>query len=94
MVPPTILTLEDLAESHRRHGSLAKMLAAERHRRTPPITPRIAVTRSAYRVVMPWDPGYLQVPGEGRAIDPADLPPHLAARRSVIEIRRRGADRP
>jgi 8-oxo-dGTP pyrophosphatase MutT (NUDIX family) len=94
MVPPTILTLEDLAESHRKHGSLPGMLAAERHRETPAITPRIAVTSSAYRVVMPWDPGYLDVPGEGRAIDPADLPAHLAARRSLIEIRRRGADQP
>jgi 8-oxo-dGTP pyrophosphatase MutT (NUDIX family) len=94
MVPPTMLTLEDLAESHRKHGGLPGMLAAERHRETPAITPRIAVTPSAYRVVMPWDPGYLDVPGEGRAIDPADLPAHLAARRSVIEIRRRGADRP
>ena len=94
MVPPTILTLEDLAESHRKHGSLPRMLAAERHRETPAITPRIAATPSAYRVVMPWDPGYLQVPGEGLAIDPAGLPPHLAARRSVFEIRRRGTDRP
>ena len=94
MVPPTILTLEDLAESHGRHGSLHGMLAAERHREIPAITPRIAVTPSAYRVVMPWDPGYMQVSGEGIAIDPAGLPPHLAARRSLFEIRRRGTDRP
>jgi cytochrome c553 len=32
VVPPTLLTLEDLAESYARHGSLDAMLAAERGR--------------------------------------------------------------
>ena len=64
LVPPTLLTLEDLAECHARHGCLAAMLAAEVGRETPPVMPRIEVTGDAVRVVMPWDPGYGQVAGE------------------------------
>jgi 8-oxo-dGTP pyrophosphatase MutT (NUDIX family) len=65
LVPPTLLTLEDLAECHARHGSLAAMLAAEAGRETPPVMPRIELTGDAVRVVMPWDPGYGHVAGEG-----------------------------
>jgi 8-oxo-dGTP pyrophosphatase MutT (NUDIX family) len=87
VVPPTLLTLEDLAESHARHGSLAAMLAAERGRSTPPVMPRIEVRSDEVRVVMPWDAGYAQVAGEGCAA--ADgFPPHLARRRSCISLAR------
>jgi 8-oxo-dGTP pyrophosphatase MutT (NUDIX family) len=87
VVPPTLLTLEDLAESHARHGSLAAMLEAERDRPTPPVMPRIEVRPDAFRVVMPWDAGYLQVPGEG--CDPASgFPGHLTRRRSSLSVTR------
>jgi len=56
VVAPTLLTLEDLAESHARHGGLDAMLAAERGRSTPPVMPRIEVCPDEVRVVMPWDP--------------------------------------
>jgi len=87
VVPPTLLTLEDLAESHARHGSLATMLEAERDRATPPVMPRIEVRADEFRVVMPWDAGYAQVAGEGCA--PAGgFPPHLARRRSCVSVAR------
>jgi len=87
VVPPTLLTLEDLAESHARHGSLEAMLAGERGRAAPPVMPRIEVAAGAFRVVMPWDPGYATVAGEGCL--PADgFPAHLAQRRSCIVVSR------
>lgn len=87
VVPPTLLTLEDLAESYARHGSLAAMLEAERGRPTPPVMPRIELRTDEFRVVMPWDAGYAQVPGEG--CTPArGFPPHLARRRSCVSVAR------
>lgn len=87
VVPPTLLTLEDLAESHARHGSLAAMLEAERDRPTPPVMPRIDVRPDAFRVVMPWDAGYAQVAGEG-CTPPGGFPAHLLRRRSSLEVAR------
>ena len=85
VVPPTLLTLEDLAESHALHGGLEAMLEAERGRAAPPVMPRIDVAAGAIRVVMPWDPGYAAVPGEG--CRPAEsYPAHLAQRRSCIVV--------
>ena len=85
VVPPTLLTLEDLAESHARHGSLEAMLAAERGRTVPPVMPRIDASAGELRVVMPWDPGYAAAPGEGCV--PADgFPAHLSRRRSCIVV--------
>jgi len=87
VVPPTLLTLEDLAESHARHGSLAVILEAERDRPTPPVMPRIEVRPDAFRVVMPWDAGYAQVPGEG--CDPTGgFPAHFTRRRSCLSVTR------
>jgi len=87
VVPPTLLTLEDLAESHARHGSLDAMLAAERGRATPPVMPRIEVRADEFRVVMPWDAGYTQVGGEG--CEPAGgFPPHFTLRRSCVSVAR------
>jgi 8-oxo-dGTP pyrophosphatase MutT (NUDIX family) len=87
VVPPTLLTLEDLAESYARHGSLAAMLAAEQCRPTPPVMPRIEVRADEFRVVMPWDPGYAAVPGEG-CTPPDGFPLHLLRRRSTISVAR------
>jgi 8-oxo-dGTP pyrophosphatase MutT (NUDIX family) len=85
VVPPTLLTLEDLAESHARHGGLEPMLAAERGRATPPIMPRIEPRPDEFRVVMPWDPGYAAVPGEG-CVPQGGFPPHLLRRRSCVSV--------
>ncbi len=88
MVPPTLLTLEDLHESYTRHGDLNRMLDAERNRSAPPVMPRIAVDREAFRVVMPWDPGYPAIEGEGISLEPDSIPAHLANRRSSVAISR------
>ncbi len=85
VVPPTLLTLEDLAESHSRHGSLAAMLEAERNRATPPVMPRIDVRPDAVDVVMPWDPRYPQVAGEGCG-EGIDYPGHFTRRRSAVTV--------
>lgn len=91
VVPPTLLTLEDLAESYARHGSLAAMLDAERGRPTPPVMPRIEAREEEFRVVMPWDPGYGAIAGEG-CLPGEGFPPHLLRRRSCLSVARdRGA---
>jgi 8-oxo-dGTP pyrophosphatase MutT (NUDIX family) len=85
VVPPTLLTLEDLSESFARHGSLAAMLEAERGRATPPVMPRIDVRGDSVSVVMPWDPGYGNVAGEGCGAG-AEYPPHFTRRRSSLTV--------
>lgn len=87
VVPPTLLTLEDLAESHARHGSLAAMLEAERERATPPVMPRIAAQPDAFHVVMPWDAGYREIAGEG-CLPGEGFPEHLLRRRSRLAVAR------
>ena len=88
VVPPTLLTLEDLDESYRRHGSLAAMLEGERGRATPPVMPRMEVRDGAVRVVMPWDPGYADVPGEGCDVVQA-FPGHFTRRLSSLTVERK-----
>jgi 8-oxo-dGTP pyrophosphatase MutT (NUDIX family) len=87
VVPPTLLTLEDLAESYARHGTLEAMLAAEQDRPTPPVMPRIEVRADEFRVVMPWDAAYASVAGEG-CVPSEGFPPHLLHRRSCIAVAR------
>jgi 8-oxo-dGTP pyrophosphatase MutT (NUDIX family) len=86
VVPPTLLTLEDLAESHARHGGLAAMLVAERGRPAPPVLPKIVRDADEVRVLMPWDSGYAAAAGDGCEW-PAGCPGHLARRRSCVAIR-------
>jgi 8-oxo-dGTP pyrophosphatase MutT (NUDIX family) len=85
VVPPTLLTLEDLAESFAQHGSLAAMLEAERGRAVPPVMPRIDVREDAVRVVMPWDAGYGDVAGEGLGAGET-FPPHFTRRSSSLTV--------
>jgi 8-oxo-dGTP pyrophosphatase MutT (NUDIX family) len=88
LAPPTLLSLEDLEESHRRHGTVVAMLDAERDRATPPVMPRVASDdNGTTRVVMPWDPAYAATPGEGCS-PPEGYPPHLARRPSRLVFRR------
>lgn len=89
VIPPTLLTLEDLAESHAMHGSLPAMLAAEAGRETPPVMPRMELSPDEVRVVMPWDPAYDTIAGE-RCEVTREYPAHLARRASSVPIRRPG----
>lgn len=92
--PPTLLVLEDLHLSLAAHGSLGAMLAGERERAVPPIVPRLRDTLAGPEAVLPWEPAYAELPGEGEPIDARSLP-HIArlaalpARRipSVIDAR-------
>jgi 8-oxo-dGTP pyrophosphatase MutT (NUDIX family) len=85
VVPPTLLTLEDLAESYARHGGLQSMLEAERGRPAPPVMPRMEAGPGEVRVLMPWDPGYAAAAGEGcEAV--GGYPEHLLRRRSRVVI--------
>lgn len=66
MAPPTRATLQDLWNSHARHGGLAAMLDAERTRIVPPILPKRAEVGAAeIEIVLPWDEQYERMPGEG-----------------------------
>jgi 8-oxo-dGTP pyrophosphatase MutT (NUDIX family) len=69
MAPPTIATLQDLWARHAEHGSLAAMLAGERHRDVPTILPKARrLSDGEAEVLLPWDPEYEAVPGEGCAV--------------------------
>jgi 8-oxo-dGTP pyrophosphatase MutT (NUDIX family) len=90
MAPPTLATLEDLWSSHRRHGGLEAMLAAERNRDVPPILPKLQPTPDGggFEVILPWDADYASAPGEGCAIR-ARYPGYLLALPSRRRFRRR-----
>jgi len=89
LAPPTLATLQDLRESHARHGSLASMLDHERGRTVPPILPKWFESDGRVTIVLPWDPEYAALPGE--AVDVAErYPPYLASlpSRRELKIRR------
>ena len=75
MMPPTAITLMDLAWSIRRHGSVAALLEAERGREIVPILPRLVERPEGVFTVYPWDEEYDRLPGEG--IPLARVPGHL-----------------
>jgi len=83
--PPTIFTLEDLADGVTAHGSVSRMLAAERGRAVPPICPVMTRTTNGIEVRMPWDPDYQA--GAGNELErPAAYPAHFARRASLVRI--------
>jgi hypothetical protein len=47
--------------------------------------PRIAVRPEGVDVVMPWDPGYAGIAGEGCDCG-LEYPPHLTRRRSIVTV--------
>lgn len=70
--PPTIRNLEDLAP----HASVEAALAWARSRPVTPILPKLVPLGDTLAIVLPWDPEYAALPGEGIPVDPA----HPAAR--------------
>lgn len=76
LMGPTRLSLLDLQLTHAAHGSLARLLAAERERPIVPILPRLIGPADARVAVYPWDPDYGSLPGEGIALGAA-APAHL-----------------
>jgi 8-oxo-dGTP pyrophosphatase MutT (NUDIX family) len=69
MSPPTFYVLEDLRLTLALHGSLEQLLQRERTRQVPPITPRLAAQGGGFDAVLPWEPGYAALPGEGETLD-------------------------
>jgi 8-oxo-dGTP pyrophosphatase MutT (NUDIX family) len=67
--PPTFFVLEDLRLTLALHGSLEQLLRGERARQVPPITPRLAAQGAGFDAVLPWEPEYPALPGEGECLD-------------------------
>jgi 8-oxo-dGTP pyrophosphatase MutT (NUDIX family) len=64
--PPTIRNLEDLAE----HVTVDAALAWARGRIVAPILPKLVPLGDTLAIVLPWDPEYAALPGEGMVIEP------------------------
>ena len=62
--PPTIRNLEDLAP----HPTIEAALAWARARPVVPILPKLVPLGATLAIVLPWDPEYPALPGEGSAI--------------------------
>jgi 8-oxo-dGTP pyrophosphatase MutT (NUDIX family) len=69
LTPPTLLVLRELAEALSRHGSLAALLERSRDRRVATVLPKLV----GGTVVLPWDPEYDRLPGDGIAWSAADV---------------------
>ena len=80
--PPTLRTLEDLAPL----PSVAACFAWARARPVTPILPKLIPKGETLAIVLPWDPEYERLPGEGLPIA-ADDPVAAAGRgsRFVLE---------
>jgi 8-oxo-dGTP pyrophosphatase MutT (NUDIX family) len=64
--PPTIRNLEDLAL----HATVDAALAWARAREVAPILPKLVPLGDTLAIVLPWDPDYATLPGEGMVIEP------------------------
>jgi 8-oxo-dGTP pyrophosphatase MutT (NUDIX family) len=64
--PPTIRNLEDLAA----HVSIDAALTWARARVVAPILPKLVPVGDTVGIVLPWDPEYATLPGEGIVIEP------------------------
>jgi 8-oxo-dGTP pyrophosphatase MutT (NUDIX family) len=72
--PPTLRTLEDLAS----FPDVAAALRWAAARPLTPILPKIAPSGETVAIVLPWDPEYAALPGEGLPVaadDPQARPP-------------------
>jgi 8-oxo-dGTP pyrophosphatase MutT (NUDIX family) len=70
--PPTIRNLEDLAPHH----TVAAAIEWARGRVVAAILPKLVPLDDTIAIVLPWDPEYERLPGEGMVIEPT----HPAAR--------------
>ena len=80
--PPTIRNLEDLAP----HVTVEAALAWARARPFTAILPKLVPLGETLAIVLPWDPEYATLPGEGIVIDPA----HPVARQPSRFVLREG----
>lgn len=93
LAPPTLATLQDLRESYAQAGNVSAMLERERAREVPPILPKWFERDGRVIIVLPWDPEYPTLPGDG--VQPAaSYPPYLATLPSRRELRIRPSKAP
>jgi 8-oxo-dGTP pyrophosphatase MutT (NUDIX family) len=64
--PPTIRNLEDLATQ----ATVDAAMAWARGRIVAPILPKLVPLGDTLAIVLPWDPEYAALPGEGMVIEP------------------------
>jgi 8-oxo-dGTP pyrophosphatase MutT (NUDIX family) len=78
--PPTLRNLEDLAP----HGTVGEALEWAGRRPFTAILPKLVPQGETLAIVLPWDPEYDALPGEGLAVEPAH-PIARAPSRFVLE---------
>ena len=62
MPTPTQLVLREVTESLNQHGSIEELLARERGRPIQTVLPKMTADEA---IVLPWDPDYSSLPGDG-----------------------------
>jgi|HigsolmetaAR202D_1030399.scaffolds.fasta_scaffold00036_11 8-oxo-dGTP pyrophosphatase MutT (NUDIX family) len=75
---PTLYTLEDLRSSIERHRTLDALMSTESGREVAAIMPKMFDADGQTIIVMPWDPSYPSLPGEGVRTDQSFEPALLA----------------
>jgi 8-oxo-dGTP pyrophosphatase MutT (NUDIX family) len=80
--PPTIRTLEDLSA----HSTVDDALAWARGCVVVPVLPKLVAVDDTIAIVLPWDPEYATLPGEGIVVDRA----HPTARPPARFVLREG----
>jgi 8-oxo-dGTP pyrophosphatase MutT (NUDIX family) len=68
LLGPTAITLIDLENALATAGGTAGLAHASRERRDVPLVPKVVDEDGHGWAVMPWDPHYARLPGEGRAV--------------------------
>ena len=86
ILPPTLLTLMDLARCATRYQDVEAMLTGEAHRRAIAIMPKLHREGGEIITIYPWDPEYDRMLDEG--ISTRDLPAHLQGLPSRLVLRR------
>jgi 8-oxo-dGTP pyrophosphatase MutT (NUDIX family) len=79
--PPTIVNLEELSA----HATVDGALAWARGRAITAILPKLVPVGATIAIVLPWDPEYPTLPGEGCVIDPVHPVAAAARSRFVLE---------
>ncbi len=76
LAPPTVVTLMDVSNAARKHGTKAALLEQERGRRIPPIQPKTALVDGRIFAVFPWDSEFASLEDQSLSV-PSELPPQL-----------------
>jgi len=84
LAPPTLYTAAELAAALQEHDSLDAALSARADRPIPPLLPKLVPGTTT--VVLPWDPEYAALPGEGTPADAviADILRRLPSRVALL----------